>query len=137
MDKGMREIKYRKWIGEYYYCILQSDKFEQPCAFFGENKIHITSLDFFWNLKANPEQVTESKDINGNEIWEGDICKCFIANYDNKDHTYIGVVSKLTNTFIYRIPSKYRRNMYDEIQTIHMTNDEVIGNIHKNIDLIK
>jgi len=78
------------------------------------------------------EHSTDSKDMNGEEIYEGDIIKCFAKNVDNHEFELMGDVR------------------FEDSEYVILTNDDnwpcasftvirdkkIIGNIHENPELL-
>lgn len=72
------------------------------------------------------EQYTEMKDINGNEIYEGDIVKCVNIAYEE-----IKVVKWKNGNFVFHSTDGKFKNPSME------RGKEVIGNIHGNPELME
>ena len=109
-----REIKFRAWNGDQ---MLLSDRFGIPLMF-----------DMAADIGGGPlpiMQFTELLDVNGVEIYEGDIVRC-------KDRNLLWVVSFYKSCFIAHDPE----NKYDFVLITDYT-FAVIGNIHQNLELLK
>lgn len=114
--------------------------------------IHI-NLDVLSSIPIDPDtvgQFTGLKDINGKEIYEGDIVDVAVSpiNYVGKDPTpyhriCVCVYQKENAAFIYeRAGKNYKRKLsrnwkYKVMGSYDIQNTEIIGNIHDNPELLK
>lgn len=121
----MREIKFRaKRIdtGEWLYGDLIHSKDKTRSG------ILDTEAELYDECEVNPEtvgQYTGLKDIEGKEIWEGDIVR-----YDGSDKTIIGKV--VWCTCFFEIDAKNGAESYSLTPFCR-----VIGNIHDNPALLE
>jgi len=106
-----REIKFRAW-----YTPFSGSKFGQKFVY--GNKVF--SLQSMNPDRYVLEQYTGMTDINGAEIYEGDLLK------DVDDGFVIGEVKFLDGMWL------VADNFLSDVRL-----NEVIGNIHENLDLIK
>ena len=143
----MREIKFRAWDGEKY---ITFDNHEYDLVF---NDIS------GWNVKPNLpnykgeytcgesqsktpdfvlEQYTGLTDINGKEIYEGDILKWIGTTGDNEGVKFNNVVYFLS--YRYRIKgTRNKKTFHADLNSNQIFNHkcEVIGNIHEHKHLLK
>lgn len=122
----MREIKFkakrvdnglwvRGWYIDGYIC---SDLAVADCENF---------MPAVW-YKVDPEtvcQYTGLKDINGKEIWEGDIIRVFGGESDDEFCEY-------DNTFVLEMPNPDHLGQIRDAENV-----EVIGDIHDNKELLR
>lgn len=120
----MREIKFRVYdkTGGYYIAILDNDCFgiRQVARIILELKV----LKHEYII----EQYTGLKDMNGEEICEGDIVQC--GAYKGKVHYSVGVACYCVGDYtpIYQI---------SRIENESFITLKVIGNINENPELLK
>lgn len=118
----MREFKFRYWNGA--RMIQQKDI---RLIDFNNNFVHYFDID---TQEYNQEeycdrfhlmQYTGTKDRNGNEIYEGDIIKYTFGDEENIDYIDFG------------------EGMFSPSNAIRwgLSNDEVIGNIYENKELLE
>lgn len=131
----MREIKFRikctthnKW--EYY------DLGDLVCGF------ALTDNGEGW-FDGNWCQYTGLKDINGNEIYEGDILDTTEFKYDGSDEPFKGLVKFYDSEWELWLgddrPAKSLSDGAHHLGYIHAQDDEleIIGNIYETPELLK
>lgn len=134
----MHEIKVRAWHKAYkQMCQVESLRFDG-------NGVYTAVLieEPFYDrriVEADEiviEQFTGLKDKNGTEIYQGDIC-----SFTSKTGKHTGVVERLDNLagFGLRMVKNNFRYTFSELDTMGIDLDalEVIGNIHKNPELVE
>ena len=134
----MHEIKVRAWYKPYkQMCQVESLRFD-------ENGVYTAVLieEPFYDrriVEADEiviEQFTGLKDKNGTEIYQGDIC-----SFTSKTGKHTGVVEWLDNLagFGLRMVKNNFRYTFSGLDTMGVNLDtlEVIGNIHKDSELVE
>ena len=118
----MREIKFRAWDKENKRMLYVSDiNFcgEEISAYDREEYIGFNYIELM--------QFTGRQDINGKEVYEGDIVKCFDNYYKMY---YIGVVDFADCSFVIK----------NDACTYYRWQDyrvEIVGNIYENPELLE
>jgi uncharacterized phage protein (TIGR01671 family) len=128
----MRKIKFRGVRQENEMIISGNLRVEQKS--FQEDKIFIDNY-VLGCYQIKPEtlgQFTGATDINGKNIYEGDIVKSATWSADKKQLVdVIGVVEFEDSCFWVN----YKEN---DVRLLHRGyNKQVIGNIHENLELLK
>lgn len=124
----MRELKFRIWSTVAKRWLCEDSQYLQMDG----KKVHpapwsTLSFDVSDN-EYTIQQYTGLKDINGKEIYEGDVIKGSGANYDNEN--FIGEVCYDFSYPCFAI--KVSENEYRGFEEV-----EVIGNIYENPELLK
>lgn len=111
----MREIKFRAWI--------KKDERMESCI--SINPFHIGDCDrFLWkHEEVELMQFTGLKDKNGNEIYEGDIIRSYNDFGDSFEDLSIVIWNQEGASF-------------DGVVVYDIKNEEIIGNIHENPELL-
>lgn len=119
-----REIKFRAWDND-YKVIRDYDEFKGLLTL-GE----LDASDF------ELEQFTGLTDVNGKDIYEGDIIKFFGANKKIKAKNEFGII-------VYKA-DRYGAGFNSIIQNkehgyggINIAQDIVVGNVHENPELLE
>lgn len=92
--------------------------------------------NFLNNKRYVVEQYTGLKDVNGKEIYEGDIIQYFGANRRMKVKKEFGVVVFKTDKYGSKFTSVIQ-NAEHGFGGISPLNDLVVGDIHNNPELLK
>jgi uncharacterized phage protein (TIGR01671 family) len=122
-------IKFRAWYMPFgKYGAMQEMVFSRAS--------HILALAETEPEKYIPEQFTGLKDVNGKDIYEGDIIKYFGANKKIKTKNEFGVI-------VYKA-DRYGAGFNSIIQNkehgyggINIAQDIVVGNVHANPELLE
>jgi hypothetical protein len=121
----MREIKFRAWVINtmIYNIPLNKDGTYSHCVSHG----FALQYDPQYITISDVMQYTGLKDIDGKEIWEGDILTNLVAKW--------GVVFN-TGCFAARIlpPALHEQEMHLALRAVKGV--KVIGNIHENPELL-
>jgi uncharacterized phage protein (TIGR01671 family) len=131
----MREIKFRAWSKEGKRMIYQDENGWYQKAFIGRNRYwQTTRLSTIVNHpEIIPMQYTGVKDINGTEIFEGDILR-IASNFELRKDVQNQAVEYREgyfHTFEWTL-FELLRNAKVKKQTF-----EVIGNIYENQELLE
>ncbi len=87
--------------------------------------------DFLDNKRYDTEQFTGLKDVNGNDIYVGDVLKTESGRIQIVDK---GVLSSDRDNII---SGFYANNINDDKPHTFSYDDEVIGNVHENPELLE
>ena len=124
-----REIKFRAWY-------MPFGKYGAKQEMVYSRASHILALAEMEPEKYIPEQFTGLKDVNGKDIYEGDIIKFFGANKKIKAKNEFGII-------IYKA-DRYGAGFDSIIQNkehgyggINIAQDVVVGNLHMNPELLE
>lgn len=124
-----REIKFRAWY-------IPFGKYGAKQEMVYSRASHILALAEMEPEKYIPEQFTGLKDVNGKDIYEGDIIKFFGANKKIKVKNEFGII-------IYKA-DRYGAGFDSIIQNkehgyggINIAQDVVVGNVHMNPELLE
>lgn len=127
----MRNIKFRAWDKENKIMRYNAEKAYNGCY-------QLNDIQYFGQLINNPkyelQQYTGINDINGREIYEGDIIKL----YDRYCEVYYNDFNATFDLkFIRYVNLENRDIMFSGIDNYKWKYYEVIGNIYENSDFIK
>ena len=139
----MRKIKFRAWDkvqGCYLYDVQGAYDTLSGCVKYenGENADYDEECfdGFLDNEQYIVEQYTGLKDVNGKEIYEGDIIEFFGANKKIKVKKEFGII-------VYKA-DRYGAGFNSIIQNkehgyggINIAQDIVVGNVHENPELLE
>ena len=136
-----RKIKFKCYnpITKKIYDVNYINFWDNSLSYIDEN--NKTIIEFIENISLI--NFTNLKDINGTEIYEGDIVKFEDCYFDQKDNFYnIGVVQRERNTNELAIGQLlYQKTDFDENYIDYIEQNfevcEVIGNIYQNPELLK
>ncbi|WP_250147334.1 YopX family protein [Pediococcus acidilactici] len=142
-EGGLTMIKFRAWdnsIKAYLYNV--QDAYDTLSGFVkyddGKDADYDECCfgDFLDNKRYDVEQFTGLKDVNGKEIYEGDIIEFFGANKKIKAKNEFGII-------VYKA-DRYGAGFNSIIQNkehgyggINIAQDIVVGNVHENPELLK
>ena len=151
----MREIKYRAWLKpfvNYKGITVQGEMYKVHSIHFGTKRVIITSKGY-GNVSVEfdriiLEEFTGLPDINGKEIYEGDIVTSWLYPFTYKDpfvteKNYVGVVawSEMNLAFyleMFPISKRVRGSACGGLLASYEAKKlEVIGNIHDNPELLE
>lgn len=129
----MREVKFRAWIKTG----IETYDYVKPMTI--QQMVHSKKSTFSLkqlNDLVDFEQFTGLKDVNGKDIYEGDIIKFFGANKKIKAKNEFGII-------IYKA-DRYGAGFNSIIQNkehgyggINIAQDIVVGNVHTNHELLE
>ncbi len=121
----MREIKFRIWDKRDEESVMSYDDGHFYVTAIGE--VHCVNDDISIHKDVVLMQYTEFKDVDGKEIYEGDILRIYDEE-DNEDFSWVDDVSFLCGGFF--------SGDEDLVGNIHFR-ARVIGNIYENPELIQ
>lgn len=129
MSFRLYDHKKKQWLRSGFYVNSLGDVCFPKKSLFGNGKMSLAS-----DTKYTLHQSVGAYDINGNMIYEGDICR------NCNDHNIIGVVSYYPEQACYllfeaKYDAKYRMNAF-MIDNNSRSEMEIIGNVIDNQDLI-
>lgn len=139
----MREIKFRAWeksTDSYLYNIEYAyDTLSGMVKDSSGNNVDY-SEEVFGNFLNNDsyvvEQSTGLKDVNGVDIYEGDLVR-EVSEYDDDDMVIYEIVYNETSNYP-AFDLKGWRGEMNGISELSLTiGIEVVGNIHQNMDLLE
>ena len=135
----MQQIKFRVWNGvlhEYRTIDMNSGKQNLGMGFESEEGVGSNTTTIYCSFGDVVEQFTGLKDVNGKEIYEGDIIEFFGANKKIKVKKEFGII-------VYKA-DRYGAGFNSIIQNkecgyggINIAQDIVVGNAHENPELLE
>lgn len=130
----MRQIKFRAWNkNQKLMWPVAAISLIKKTVFVSHPVVGEMDLDF---TDIAIMQFTGLKDKNNKEIYEGDLFHCIYEKDGHKDHTYEIVYSESAAIF-YPKPHGVKCSQTEVVQTVRdMTQQEIIGNIYENPNLI-
>ena len=135
-----REIKFRAWkkpTDEYraYFLDHYGHELEPLCcdSYNVDDLFDDTWIDTGYYDEIIVEQYTGLKDKNGKEIYEGDIIKGRFGNYTE----VVFDEMKDSDCEYYYLGWGVKDKFGEVLSLYDCTNDEVVGNIHENPELLE
>lgn len=132
----MREIKFRAWNGvlhEYRTIDMNNGKQNLGMGFEATEGIGSNTTTIYHSVGDVIEQYTGLKDVNGVEIYEGDIVKLYAEVYDTFGFE---ITKKETGKIVFRNGAFFISNGISDEPIYAYENDfEVVGNIHEQPEL--
>ncbi|MFD1471544.1 YopX family protein [Companilactobacillus mishanensis] len=135
----MQQIKFRVWDGvlhEYRTIDMNSGKQNLGMGFESAEGVGGNTTTIYCSFGDVVEQFTGLKDVNGKEIYEGDIIEFFGANKKIKVKKEFGII-------VYKA-DRYGAGFNSIIQNkergyggINIAQDIVVGNVHENPKLLE
>jgi len=135
----MQQIKFRVWNGvlhEYRTIDMNSGKQNLGMGFESAEGIGSNTTTIYCSFGDVIEQFTGMTDVNGKDIYDGDIVKFFGANKKIKAKNEFGII-------VYKA-DRYGAGFNSIIQNkergyggINIAQDIVVGNVHENPELLE